>query len=139
MDVDVVHTYSSQPKLVNESHVGLDDLNSHVALVDNSSLVRMNLDLGSLGSYLIDFESSITRDIIHIHNLEPVIDLSLVHPDLIDWSQRNQEPEILTFQNDYEIAYYLNAIKLIVSSTNEPTTSMIEPDIKYLSHKIKRK
>ena len=90
MDVDVVHTYGSQPKLVSESHVGLEDLNSHIALVDDYFLVRTNLDLGSLGSYLTDLESSNTRDIIHIHNLELVIDLPLDHPDLIDSSQRNQ-------------------------------------------------
>ena len=70
----------------------------------------MNLDLGSLGSYLTDSHSSITRDIIHIHNLELVIDLPLVHPNLIDWSQCNHEPKLLMFQNDYEIAYYLNAL-----------------------------
>ena len=97
IDVDVVHTYSSQPKLVNESCVGLEDLSLHVSLVDDSSLVRMNLDLGSLGSYLTDFESLVTRDIIHIHNLESVTDLPFVHPNLIDWSQCNQELEILTF------------------------------------------
>ena len=33
----------------------------------------------------------------------------------------------------------MNAIEPVVSSTNEPTTSMTEPDIKYLSCKIKRK
>ena len=99
----------------------------------------MNLDLGSLGSYLTDSESLVTRDIIHIHNLELVIDLPLVHLDLIDWSQCNHKLELLMFQNDYEIACYLNAIKHVVSSTNEPAASMIEPDIKYLSHKIKRK
>ena len=86
MDIDIVHAYSSQLELVNKLCVGLEDLNSHVALVDDSSLVRMNPDLGSLGSYLMDSESSVTRDIIHIHNLELVIDLPLVHPSLIDWS-----------------------------------------------------
>ena len=129
MDVDVVHTYSSQPKVANESHVGLEDLNSHIALVEDSSLVRMNLDLGSLGSYLMDPDSSVTKDIIHIHNLEPVINIPLFHPNLIDWSQHNQEHELLTFQNHYEIAYYLNAIKPIVSSTNELATSMTKLNI----------
>ena len=61
-------------------------MNSHVVLVDDSLLVRMNPDLGSLGSYLMDYNSLVTRGIIHIHNLEPVIDLPLVHPNLIDWS-----------------------------------------------------
>ena len=104
MVFDVVHTYSSQPELVNDSCVGIDDLNSHITLVDDSLLVRMNPDLGSLGSYLKHLESSNTRDIIHIHNLEAVIDLPLVHLDLIYWSLCNQELDLLTFQNDYEIA-----------------------------------
>lgn len=113
-------------------------MNSHVSLVDNPSFVRKNPDLGSLGSYLTDSDSLVTRDIIHIHNLEPIINLSLIHLVLIDWSQSNQELEILTIQNDYEIACYLNSIEPIVSSTTELTTSMTKPDIKYLSHKIKR-
>ena len=45
----------------------------------------------------------------------------------------------MTFQNDYEIACYLNAIELVVSSTSESIMSMSEPDIKYLSLKIKEK
>ena len=77
MNIDVVHTYSSQPKLVNESCVGLQDLNLHVTLVNNSFLVRMNPNLGSLGSYLIDSSPSVNKDIIHIQNLEPVIDYLL--------------------------------------------------------------
>ena len=44
-----------------------------------------------------------------------------------------------SFQNNYEIACYLNTIEPITFSTSEPITSMIEVDIKYLSHKIKRK
>ena len=94
MDIDIVHTYSSQHDLFDDSCVGSDDLNSHVTLVDDSLLVRTNLNLGSLGSYLTDSNSLVTRDIIHIHNLEPFIDLPLVHPNLIDWSQCNHKPEI---------------------------------------------
>ena len=86
MDVDVVHTYSSQLELVNHSCVGLDNLNSHVTLVDDYSLVRKNLNFGSLGSYLTNSDSLVTRYIIHIHNLELVINLPLVHLDLIFWS-----------------------------------------------------
>ena len=130
-DVDVVHNYSYQSKLANESCVGLEVLNPHVTLVDDSSLGRMNLDLGSLEGYLTDSDSSVTNNnIIHIYSLEPVIDLPLIHPNLIDWSQCYQRPKLLTFQNDYEIACYLNVIEPIVSSTSEPTTSMTEPDIK---------
>lgn len=139
MDIGIVHTYSSKPELVVDSCVGSNDLNSHITLVDDSFLVRKNPDLGSLGSYLTNSDSLVTRDIIHIHNLEPIIDLPLVHPDLIDWSQHNHKLELLMFQNYNEITYYLNAIEHVVSSTNELATNMIEPDIKYLILKIKRK
>ena len=106
--------------------------------MDDSLLVRTNPNLGSLGSYLKNSNSLITRDIIHSHNLELVIDLSLVNPNLIDWSQHNHKPKLLMFQNDYEIACYLNAIEIVVSSTSEPATNMTELDIKSLSFKIKR-
>ena len=86
MDIDVVHIYSYQCKLVDDSCVGSDDLNSHFILGDDYFLVRMNPNLDSLGSYLMDSDSSITGDYIHIHNLELVIDLLLVHPNLINSS-----------------------------------------------------
>lgn len=38
MDIDVVHTYSAQPEVANESSVGLLDSNLQVALVDDASL-----------------------------------------------------------------------------------------------------
>ncbi|MCQ9191642.1 hypothetical protein, partial [Escherichia coli] len=41
--------------------------------------------------------------------------------------------------NDYDIAYYLNVVEPITSSTSEPTIHMTESNIKYLRHKIKRK
>lgn len=108
--------------------------------MDDSSLVRKNLDLGSLRSNLIDSNFLVTKDeTIHIHNLELVIDLPLVHPDLIDWSQHYQGLDLLKFHNGYEIAYYLNAIEPVVTSTSELDTSMTESNIKHLSHKIKRK
>lgn len=133
-------SYNSQPKLANESCVGLEDWNPCVALVDGSFLVRPNLDLGNLQEYLTNSKFVITRDdTIYIHNIEPVIDLPLSNPHLIDWSQHYQEPHLLTFQNDNEITCYLNSIEPIVSYTSEPATSMTELDIKYLSQKIKRK
>ena len=140
LDMDVVHAYSSQPDVTDESCVRLEDWNPHVALVDDSSLARINSDLDTLEGNLTDSNSTVTRDdTTYILNLEPVINLPLVHPNLIDWSQRYQEPQLLTFHNDYEITCYLNAIEPVVSSTSESATSMTESDIKYLSHKIKRK
>ena len=66
MDVDVVHTYI-QLEVVDESCVGLEDLNSTFTLVDAFWLIRMNLNLGRLGSYLTDSNSSIIgENISHI-------------------------------------------------------------------------
>lgn len=140
MDVDVIHTYSDQPDVVDESCVGCDEFNPRIALVDHVGPSLSNLDLDTFGAYPIGSTSLVTRDDIpHINHLEPVILISLMHSDLIDWSSQDQRPILPSFQNDYEIAYYLNAIEPITSSTSKPTTNMIESDIKYLSHKIKRK
>ena len=101
-----------------------------------------NLDLGTSEVDLIDLTFLITRDDCHhIHNLESIISLSLTHLNLIDWSIQDQQPTFPSFQNDYEITCYLNAIEPIISSTYELATNMIEANIKYLSHtrKIKNK
>ena len=63
----------------------------------------------------------------------------MIHLDLIDWLSQNLRPKITSFQNDYEITCYLNAIEPVTSSTSEPMVNMMESNIKYLSHKIKRK
>ena len=138
--IDVIQAYNTQPDIVDEPSVGLEDWTPRIALVDDTSLGRTNPDLGTLEGNLINSKYMVTKnDTHHIHNVEPVIDLSLVNRHLIDWSQISQEPQLLTFQNDYEIACYLNVIEPVVSSTSELATSMIEPYIKYFSHKIKRK
>ena len=62
-----------------------------------------------------------------------------MHSDLIDWSIQNQRPKLPSFQNDYEIACYLNVIQPMVSSTNELEINMTEMKIQYTSHKLKRK
>ena len=64
--------------------------------------------------------------------------LSLAHPKLIDWNP-NASNEVPTFQNEYVLACYLNAIELVMSSTNEQSINMTEAKIKYLSHIIKKK
>ena len=82
----------------------------------------------------------VTRDdSFHINHIETSTSLSLIHPDLIDWSLQNQRPEIWSFQNDYEITCYLNAIKPVTSSPKKLVVNMMESDIKYLNQKIKRK
>ena len=47
IEVDVIHTYSFQPNVVNKSHIGLDRLESHIALVDHIGPSTINLDLYS--------------------------------------------------------------------------------------------
>lgn len=108
--------------------------------MDHASPSRSIPDLDSFATFTTGSTLHVTRDdSFHIKNLEASTSLSLIHLDLIDWSVQHQRSKISSFQNDYEIACYLNAIKPVTSSTSEPTVNMIESDIKYLSHKIKRK
>lgn len=74
-----------------------------------------------------------------LYKLEASTSLSLLHPNLIDWLGQHQRPEIPSSQNDYEISCYLNAIEPMTSSTSESVVNMMESNIKYLSHNIKRK
>ena len=87
MEVDVIHTYSVQPDVVDDSHVGLDELDSHITLVDHVGSSMQNLDLYTFGTYSIGSISLITKDdIYHVNNLEPTTLISLMRSDLIDWS-----------------------------------------------------
>ena len=61
-----------------------------------------------------------------------------MHPELIDWNSTTTN-EVLTFQNDYALACYLNVVEPVTSSTSEYNVNMTEANIKYLSHKIKKK
>ena len=91
MEVDVIHAYSGQSDVVNESRVGADEFDSHIALVNYASSSMTNLDPNISGVDLIDSTFLITRDDFnHIHNLEPAILLLLTHPNLIDWSIQDQ-------------------------------------------------
>ena len=71
--------------------------------------------------------------------LELITSLPLCHPKLIDWNSPSSTSDVLTFQNDYVLASYLNVVKPIMSSTSENSVNMMEGDIKYLSHKIKQR
>ena len=140
MEIDVIHSFSSQPNVADESSVRTNESNPHIALVDHASTSMMNLDPDTSEVNLIDLTFLVTRDESHsINNLEPTISLSLTHPDLIDWSLQDQQPTLPSFQNDYEIACYLNAIEPVVSSTSEPIVNMTEIDIQYFNHILKRK
>ena len=85
--MDVIHTYATQPDIVDESHVGSDGLDSHIALVDHVDPSKMNFDLDSFEAFSIGSTSPVTKDdIFHVNNLEASTSLSLLHPNLIDWS-----------------------------------------------------
>ena len=98
MEIDVIHSYSSQPDIVDESSVGTDESNPHVTLVDHASYSMMNPNPDSPKVDLIDSTFLVTRDDSHhVQNLEPAIPLSLTHPDLIDWSIQDQQPILPSF------------------------------------------
>lgn len=140
LGVDVIHTYATKPNVVDKSSIGSNEFGSQYAFMDHTSPSRSISDLDSFATFTIGSPSHVTRDdCFHINNLKVSTSLLLVHPDLIDWSIQNERPEIQSFQNDYEIACYLNAIELVTSSTSELVVNMKEPNIKYLNHKIKRK
>ena len=123
--------------MVNKSSVGTDESSPHIALADHASTSMMNPNHDTSEVDLIDSTLLVTKYDSHsIYNLEPTISLSLAHLDLIDWSIWDQQPTLPSFQNDYEIACYLNAIKPVTSSTSEPAINMTKADIKYLSQKI---
>lgn len=64
--------------------------------------------------------------------------LSLLYAELIEWNQ--EEPiNLVTFPNDYVIAYYLNFFKLFNSSISKSSMTMTVEDIKFLSLKKKHK
>ena len=87
MEVNVVHSYSSQLDVVDKSSVGTDESNPHIALVDHASTSMTNLNPNTSEVNLIDSTFLVTRDDSNsIYNLEPTISLSLTHLDLIDWS-----------------------------------------------------
>ena len=99
MDVDVIHTYSSQIEVVDESYVGSDGLDFHITLVDHAGPSTINLDLYSFGAFSIGSTSLITRAyVFHINNLEASTSLSLLLPYLIEWSIQDQRPELPSFQ-----------------------------------------
>ena len=92
------------------------------------------MDEATLGlEFLVQAFSDYTMNVI-----EPVMTLSLTYPKLIDWNS-NASSEVLTFQNDCALSCYLNAIKPVTSSTSKQSINMIEANIKYLSHIIKKK
>lgn len=108
--------------------------------MDHIDSSRTYCDFDSFGSFFIGSTSLITRDVsFYINKLKDSTSLSLMHPDHIDWSIQNQRPELPSFQNDYEILCYLNAIEPMVSSTTKPRFHIIKTYIKYLNHKLKRK
>ena len=128
--MDVINAYTTQPNVVKWSSVGSDEFDSRHVSMDHASPSRSIPELDSFVTFSIGSNSQVTRDdSFHVNHIETSSSLSLIHPDLIDWSLQNQRPEIRSFQNDYEIACYLNAIEPVTSSTSEPAVNMTESDI----------
>ena len=44
MEIDVIHSFSSQPNVADESSVGTDESNPHIALVDHVGASMTTLD-----------------------------------------------------------------------------------------------
>ena len=65
--------------------------------------------------------------------------LTIQHPDLIDQTSTDMSHGVYTFPNDYALACYLNAVDPMRTSISEPSISMTESNIKYLSQKNKNK
>lgn len=96
--VDVVHTYTNQTNVFDESFIGFDESNSQLSLVDHVDSLRSNSNLGIFKDFPIGPNSLVTiDDSFHINNMEPSTFLSLVHSNLIDWSIQNQRPELPSF------------------------------------------
>lgn len=125
LGVDVIHAYATQPNVVEDSRIGSDEFGSKNALVDHVGPSSSILDMDSFAMLTIGLTLHVTRDdSFHINNLEASTSLSLIYPDLIDWSVQNQRPKIQSFQNDYEIACYLNVIEVVYSSTRKLVVNM---------------
>lgn len=93
--MDVIYAYATQPNVVKESSIGLDEFGLQYALVDHVDPSRSIFDLDSFATFTIGSTSHVTRDdSFHINNLEASTSFSLIHPDLIDWSLQNQRPKI---------------------------------------------
>ena len=84
MEIDVIHTYSTQLDVVDEPRVESNELDSHISLVDHVGPSMKNLDFDAFEAYSIGSTSLVTRDdIYHINNLGLATLLSLMHQDLI--------------------------------------------------------
>ena len=70
LGVDMIHAYVTQLNTVNESCVGLDELDSQLASVNHADFSRSYTDLDFFGAFSISMTSLITRDdSSHIKNL----------------------------------------------------------------------
>ena len=61
LGVDVVRAYVTQLNTVNESHVGLDELDSQLALVDHADFCRSYPDMDSFGAFTIGSTFHVTK------------------------------------------------------------------------------
>lgn len=118
--------------------VGLDPLNADVNL-NNRVITLPGREMLTQGS-ILELNLSVQGcDDNTVNSLELVEYLSLVHPELIDYTLQDQPLNIPIFANDYTLASYLNEVKQMNSSTNEQSENMIEENVKYLSLKNQKK
>lgn len=74
-----------------------------------------------------------------VNSLEPITNLSLIHPKLIDYSIQTQSINLPTFHNDYTLACYLHAVESVSSSIRGHDANMTKIDVKYLILQSKKK
>lgn len=119
-DIDQVYVYENQIKVGETSRVRLDGSNPTNFLESSIASVSTQKHLNTpLDEVVIGLELLVQALNDYIGNaIKPFSTLSLTHPELIDWNP-NASRKFPTFQSDYALAYYLNVVKLVTSSTNE--------------------
>lgn len=140
-DVDEVHTYETQLDIGHKSSVRPNKLDSTYVNIYNTGSVRIprdsnaSMDVVTLGLKLL----MNTFYELTMNALEPVKYLPLIHPKLIECNFDITSIKVPMFSNEYSLAYYLNVVKLVTSSTSKSSVNMTKKNMKYLSLKIKKK
>lgn len=142
IEVDLIHEFSprvfiEEGESSNARSLELDLHNTNM----NSN--KNEHDSNNPNTYL---EENLIENILQVNDidnkvvlsLEPTESMSLLHHELIDWNEPTST-SLLSFDNDYSIAYYLNACKPFLSSTSVKRETMTKEDIKFLSLKMKNK
>ena len=98
MEVNVIHSYSSQLDVVDDSSVGTNESNPRISLADHASSFRAYPNLDLFGDLLTGSESLVIEDDSFLtNNLESSTSLPLVYLDLFDWSIQNEKNDLPSF------------------------------------------